>query len=228
MLVADLRNAVIVARREYLSRLRTRTFVFSTVVLMVAVTALAAAPIAIAWISRGATGSKVAVYTGAGVSLQASAVAASLAAQLNTDRTDPTIDPSVATDLAAARAQVIDGKLTGVLDIERSSSGDLTFTYLTGANPTLERLPVLIGQAANALAIQDRLGRLGVAPADQASLFAPAPFTTVDPDPHQGGGSSGADAAARFGIGFGLTILIFMAILLYGQWIAQSEIGRAH
>ncbi|HEX5466541.1 MAG TPA: ABC transporter permease [Candidatus Limnocylindrales bacterium] len=218
----DLRNIVIVARREYFSRLRTRTFVFSTVALMLLVTLLAAAPIAITWIGRGSNGSKVVVYTGPRVSLAASDVASSLNAQLNTDPTDPAIDASVTTDLAAARTAVVDGKLSGLLDIERQGSGDLAFTYVTTANPSLERLPLLMEQATSSIAIQDRLTRLGISPGEQAGVFAKADFSTVDPTAGQGGPTTGAEQAARFGIGFGLTILIFMAILLYGQWIAQS------
>lgn len=218
----DLRNAVLVARREYLSRLRTRTFIFSTIALMILVTVLAGAPIVISWIGRGASGAKVAVYTGPGVSLAAAQVATSLAAQLDTDPGDPVADTSVTTDLAAARMEVVDGKLSGVLDVERASSGDLAFSFITTANPNLERLPALIGQATNAIAIEDRLSRLGIAPGDQAGLFAPVDYTTVDPTPGKGGPANGAQAAATFGVGFGLTILIFMAIILYGQWIAQS------
>jgi ABC-2 type transport system permease protein len=219
----DLRNALLVARREYLSRLKTRTFVFSTVLLMLFVTVLAAAPIAIAWFTRGATGAHVGVYTGSGVTMSAADIAHRLDVQLNTDPTDPTADLAPVTDLAAARAQVVDGKLAGVLDVERTAGGDLSFTYITTANPTLERLPVLMGQATSAIAIQDRLDRLGITPADQASLFAPTDFTTKNPNPGTANGpGSAAEAATTFGVGFGLTILIFMAIILYGQWVAQS------
>ncbi|HEX5452025.1 MAG TPA: ABC transporter permease [Candidatus Limnocylindrales bacterium] len=218
----NLRNVFLVAKREYLSRVRTRTFIFSTVALMVLVTALAVAPIAIAWFGRGEGGARVAVYIGPGVSVPASEVAGELAAQLNTDPANPVADTSVTTDLAGARARVVDGGLTGVLDVERSASGDLAFTYITTANPTFDRLPSLVGQATNGLAVRDRLDRLGISAADQAGLFAKVDYETANPAPESGGPTSGAEAAARFGIGFGLTILIFMAILLYGQWIAQS------
>ncbi|MGH2466315.1 MAG: ABC transporter permease [Candidatus Limnocylindrales bacterium] len=220
----DLRNTGLVARREYRSRLRTRTFVFSTILLMFVATALAAAPIGIAWIGQGATGAKVAVFTGPGVMVPASSVAASLSAQLNTDPTAPVVDLATAPDLAAAKGQVVDGRLAGVLDIERpAASGDLAFTYYTGADPTMDRLPVLVGQATNAIAVQDRLERLGIAPTDRAGLFAKVDFATEDPAPGKARSpTSAAQAAAMFGVGFGLTILIFMAIILYGQWIAQS------
>lgn len=219
----DLRNVLLVARREYLSRLKTRTFVFSTVLLMLFVTVLAAAPIAIAWFTRGATGAQVGVYTGSRVTMSATEIAHALDVQLNTDPTDPTADLSPVADLAAAKAQVVDGKLAGVLDVERTTGGDLSFTYFTTANPSLERLPVLMGQATSAIAIQDRLDRLGVAPADQASLFAPTDFKTENPNPGTASApGSAAEAASTFGVGFGLTILIFMAIILYGQWVAQS------
>jgi ABC-2 type transport system permease protein len=223
MSLRDVRNVVLVAKREYLSRLRTRTFIFSTGLLMILVAALALAPIAVAWLGRGETGARIAVFAGPGVSLDAGQLATALERQLNTDPSDPVADATPAADLATARQQVVDGGLTGVLDIERSPAGDLVFTYLTTANPTLDRLPALVNQAATNLALADRLDRLGIAPSDQARLFAKVDFSTVDPSPSGGNGpQTGAEAATQFGVGFGLTILIFMAILLYGQWIAQS------
>ena len=79
--------------------------------------------------------------------------------------------------------------------------------------------------ATTSLAIADRLDRLGVAPADQVGLFAPANLKTTWPDPDRSGpGPDAGQTGTDYLLGFGLSILIFMLIVLYGNWIAMSVV----
>jgi ABC-2 type transport system permease protein len=130
---------------------------------------------------------------------------------------------SRAADLAGARQSVVDGKLVAVLAIERGKDGDLTFTlYSNDASSSTTRTALL---ATTSLAIADRLDRLGVAPASQVGLFAPARLTTAAADPTVSGPVRDPVQTATDGLlGFGLTILIFMLIVLYGNWIAMSVV----
>ncbi|HSL98048.1 MAG TPA: ABC transporter permease, partial [Candidatus Deferrimicrobiaceae bacterium] len=81
----------------------------------------------------------------------------------------------------------------------------------------------LIRQAAISIASQDRLTLDGNPPIDQARLFDPPAFDVLpaDPDAPPSPGTT-AEAASAFLISFGLSIALFMAIILYGQWIAFS------
>jgi ABC-2 type transport system permease protein len=87
-----------------------------------------------------------------------------------------------------------------------------------------ERTVQLIRQAATALTVQDRLTQAGVPPGDQGALFAPAPFEVTPADPAKEAEQSTGVEQLIGGtvIGFALTIFIFMAIIVYGQWVAMS------
>lgn len=79
---------------------------------------------------------------------------------------------------------------------------------------------LLVTGAATALAIGDRLERSGIGRQEAAAIFEPPSFTAmpVDPadarDPDEFGGA--------FILAYALVILTFMAILTYGNWVAQS------
>jgi ABC-2 type transport system permease protein len=123
-------------------------------------------------------------------------------------------------DPAAAAAAVRDGTRDGLLTIDRAAAGDLAFTYLTDASP---RSPatMAVRQAASALTIDDRLGRAGIDPSDRGAIFAPPAFTATSTDPNEED-RQGTDFAARASLGTVLVVLILIAIVNYGNWIASS------
>ncbi len=228
-LATTLRNIVAMARREFVWRGRTRTFRLTTVLLVVVGVGLALAPVIIRFIDQGSTGERVEV------AVQDSApgvdVAGALQLLLNAPAPGTTIDPDATPDfrvegtgdVGAARARVVDGSSGALLVLDRTAAGDLAFT-LYSTDGLIARRSQLIRQAASSIAIQDRLGRAGIPPIDQAALFAPPAFTFEPADGTQvgNGPESGEDYASSFAISFALSILLFMAIILYGQWVAFS------
>jgi ABC-2 type transport system permease protein len=226
-----LRNIGIVARREFLWRGRSRAFLISTLFLVVVAVAVALAPTIVRFVDRLDIGETIGVQTGAAApsiayaraleALLASTDMTATAPGGTTEATSPYTVVEVS-DLSAAREDVRTGKLKAVLALERTSSGDLGYTLYTDMMP-FERTTQLIRQAATALAIQDRLTRAGVPPGDQDALFAPTAFAVVKADPS---GAPRPDTVEQLiggsVIGFALTIFIFMAILMYGQWVAMS------
>ena len=83
----------------------------------------------------------------------------------------------------------------------------------------------MVRQASNTIAVTDRLARLGVAPAEQAGIYLPADFTPMWPDPTKTEPTQ--DTVSMVGrdmLAFGMTILIFMIIIMYGNWIAMSVV----
>jgi ABC-2 type transport system permease protein len=129
---------------------------------------------------------------------------------------------SIATDLATARQDVVKGDISGVLGIERAADGGLTFTYYSN-DAASGRTSSLIRQGANAIAIADRLDRLAVPAAQQATLFQPAAYAVAWPDPTRTDPvKDGAAAVGQDLLGFAMTILIFMIIVMYGNWVAMS------
>jgi ABC-2 type transport system permease protein len=223
-------NVVAVARREFTWRLSTRAFRYSTVILVIAGVALSLAPTILSFLDRGSGGDRVEVVVGD--SAPAVDVVLALGSVLNTQgaplpitsKTDPAprFQVVAAQDLDAARANVVDGTTTAVLALDRATNGDLKFDLYAKDGP-LSRRNQLIRQASIAITIQDRLTRAGVPPIDQATLFNPPEFAVLPADPAATPNpESSGDAAASFFVGFGLSLAIFMAIILYGQWIAFS------
>ena len=229
--MSTISNVASVAGREASMRVRTRTFIFGTVLLVIGVIAISLVPVIVQYI-EGTASQKVTVYVGA-TDLR-SDPAPTLRALLNataagtttpsTGSTHQEWQVTTVTDLAAARADVTAGRTNAVLAIERSASGDLTFTLYTNDRGT-SRTPQLIQQAATAVAVADRLDRLGVAPASQASLFGPPTYTVKSSDPTEKAQTQDAAAlGSTYLLGFGMTVLIFMMVILYGNWVAMSVV----
>jgi len=224
-----LANVASVARREYNVRVRTRSFVVGTVFLLVAVVAISFAPVIIRVLDQ-TDRQRIAVHIAA-ADLQGDPVAtltALLNASTDTGATGsagaPDFVVSVVPDLAAARRAVGSGEYSAALEIERTTGGEVDFTLYTNDNAT-GRTAGLIRQASTAIAVGDRLARAGVDPAQQAGLFAPAAFSVEWPDPARLGPTRGTnEMVGRDMLAFGMTILIFMMIILYGSWIATSVV----
>ncbi len=226
---SNLTNIVAVARREFMFRARTRTYRYTTVLLMILGVGLALSPVIIRFIDRGGTGDRIEVVVGS--SEPGVDVPAALGLLLNASFPGTTPAPDSSPDYRVvatgttdeARAHVVEGSSVAVLALDRTASGDLSFT-LYSKDPIISRTSQLIQQAASSIAIQDRLGRAGLSPPEQASLFTPPAFAYVPADLNSK--QSGLDSAdafiGSFAISFVLAIVLFMAIILYGQWVAFS------
>ena len=225
-------NIVAIARREFAYRARTRAFRFSTIILVVAGVALALTPTILAFLDRDSTGDRIEVVVGDS-NPQVDVVLA-LGSILNTagspavpapgqDDPPPRFLVVAADSVEAARANIVAGDAVAALALGRSANGDLRFDLYSN-DGGLSRRNQLLRQAAIAITIQDRLTRAGVPPVDQATLFNPPEFALVPADPADvpAGPQDPNEATTSFFIGFGLSIAIFMAIILYGQWIAFS------
>jgi len=227
--MTDLGNIAAVARREYTTRVRTRSFIFGTLILLVAVVAITFAPIIIRALAQN-DAQRIAVRVAA-ADVQGDPVA-TLSALLNATTETGSATPdtkadfvvTAVPDLDAARQAVVAGSLTAVLAIDRAADGELRFTLYTNDSATRPTAGT-IRQASTAIAVADRLARLGVAPAEQAGLFAPTRFGVEWPDPARTGPTRGTtEVIGQDMLSFGMTILIFMMIILYGTWIAMSVV----
>jgi ABC-2 type transport system permease protein len=213
-------NAWHVARREFRMRVSSRTFAVLTAFLAIVGFGLAISPV----IFR-ALGAEEPVEIG--VSVQADGLAgdplALMEATLNGGAAPGAADRFAlepVEDRDAAEDQVRSGALDGLLEISRGSDGDLTFELLSEgreSSPTSFALQ----QAASSLAIDDRLNRAGIDPADRDQLFLPPDFEVVSTDP-DANRDEGIDYASRTVLSTVLVVLIFMAILTYGNWVAGS------
>ena len=237
----DLANVRAIARREYLARGRTRTFRGATILLVVVGLVVALAPVLLRYLDRGSGPTTIEVAVGdsnpsvdvvfaLGSILNSTSASASSGAGSGSGAgaaegsgiDTPTYRVIATTDPAASLERVQSGRSAGLLTLRRDSAGDLAFGYATRAAP-IERLPQLVRQAVISIVIQDRLTKAGIPPLDQAKLFAPPSFALEAADPTSPSvPTTGEEYLNSFSISFVLSIVLFMAILLYGQWIAYS------
>jgi ABC-2 type transport system permease protein len=221
---ASLTNILIVARRESAARVTTRAFLISTMILVAASAAVALAPVAIGYFGREA--SRVAVYVGpSDLHGDPVAVIDGLLNPTDAGGSGPVFEVSRSTDLEASRRQVADGSLGAVLDVERDAMGEPAFTLYTQA-PDDSSTAVIARQAATSIAVADRLGRLGLSAGQQASVFAPPVLAVRSPDLSRPAASSLAaeQRIADTAVILGLEMFLFLALVFYGTWIAQSVV----
>jgi ABC-2 type transport system permease protein len=210
-------NAWTIARREYLQRVRSRSFFIVTLVLALVGVGLAMLPLGIRML-EGQNVRQLAVYL-PDASVPAAttqALEAVLDAGAGTDGPDYVV--TSVDDPQAARTEVRGGSLDGLLTISRGADGDLAYVLytdegLTGGTPTAIRTAVY------QVSVGDRLQRAGVG-VEAGQILAPAPVDIEQSDP--GAFDPEENFGARYLFAMALVILTFMAVITYGTWVASS------
>ncbi|MGZ8502138.1 MAG: ABC transporter permease [Candidatus Limnocylindrales bacterium] len=218
------RNALHIARREYLDRVPTRTFLAATLILAVVAIGLALAPIALRYLDRGTV---VRIGIVAPDDNVANVGLPLLDGYLNTPPQG--VDPASwekpfslvrEPDRATALSGLAVRRLTSVLVIERAADGGLSFTFHTPES------------AASALAQRVGFGSVGVGILDwQAHLpsdpgvgqFHQPAFSVVSTSAVDTGPSFDPQLVANRSIlATVLIVLIFVTLTVYGMWVATS------
>ena len=217
-------NALHVARREYLVRVRGRAFAVTTALLAVALAAVTMVPTILAAVGV-ADPPNIAVDVRAEdlpsdpvLELQVALIAGSGAEDAEDVEGDRPRVTRVDDPDAAAQA-VRDGDLDALLTITRDDEGELAYEYLGSASPT-NQTRMIVTAFTQASTIGDRLGRAGIDPQQTAEIFEPPAFTATPIDPDDP--SDADDFGGAFILAYAVVILTFMAILTYGNWVAQS------
>ncbi len=210
-------NTLHVARRELLIRVRSRAFVITTAIIAVVAAGVVFLPT---------------VLEGIGVDDPPTYGVATVADDVPIDPADTVRhvtaiasggEPAEVRDVEdvdAGRADVRADELDLLLIVERGDGEELTYELFGDVGPTsAER--AIIQASAEEITQQDRLARAGLSPEDRAAIAAPVAIELVAPDPEPGGPSEDAFGGA-FLMTWAIIILTFMAILTYGNWVAQS------
>jgi len=207
-------NAWTVTMREFRLRVRSRVFQVVTLILALIGVGLALMPIGISALGLDQP-SSVSVYAAAD---SASDSAAALVGTLNgIDQFN--VEASLADDPAAARASVESGDVTGLVTVDRGGNGDLTFDLYTAETST-SGIVLAVNSAANQVSVADRLVRAGVDPSQVGEIFAPTAFDVTPVDPNAV--SPEENFGPRYLLATALVVLMFMAVITYGQWVAAS------
>jgi len=209
------RNARLVAGREYGVRVRSRAFAVSTLVLAVVATFAALAPLAIRALERDSVMRIAAAAPDARSSelmLRSLQMVFLAGTTVDLDGTPASefslVEPP---DVAGARDDVAAGTLDGLLVLTRGPGARLDFEYVT-ANPA-SRQAVIFQLVAIAVAASIR--------ADEAKGLV-GDFVVTDAVPGDAPGGSEIDVAGRQILSTILVMLVFITSVTYGMWVATS------
>jgi ABC-2 type transport system permease protein len=218
------RNALLIARREYLDRVPTRTFLAATLVLAAVAVGLALAPIALRYLDRGTVvriGFVAPDDNVANVSLPL------LDGYLNAPPQG--VDPASwekpfslvrEPDRETAMSGLAQRRLTSVLVIERAPDGGLAFTLHTPESAA-SALAQRIGFGSVGVGILDWQGHLPTDPG--VGQFHPPAFSVVSTSAAETGPSFDPQLVANRSIlATVLIVLIFVTLTVYGMWVATS------
>jgi ABC-2 type transport system permease protein len=222
-------NAWYVALREYRGRVSSRSFVIGTILLGAIAFAAAEAPVLIdALVSSSQT--HVAVVTEPNAANMPPDARALFDVGLNgTDSDGSGSRPYVVTwmsaqDQPAAESGLKSSKFDALLLIDRASGtaanaqGDLTFTLRTDM-PGDGRQVQTIKSAVQSVVIEDRLAPKGTSISQVTAGYG---FTLQAVNPSSSSTNTiGQEISANL-LSTGLIVLIFMAIITYGTWVAMS------
>lgn len=232
-----LRNIGLIASYEFKKRVKQRSFIIVTIIILVLVILGACVPTAIAYFTSTASSqTKLVVANNAGpiAGMNDDALSRYIDATLNgtTSGTPasntsgkPAYSVSVAptgSGVSGLQQQVKDGSISILLVFDRAANGDMSFTYYTntsnsglGGDTHLSGVQALSGQ----LNVLDRAARLGLTPVQTASLFAPPAFHVVNTGQS---GRSTAEAVTGYILAYVGIILIFMSVYMYGYAVATG------
>lgn len=217
-------NAWYIAIREYRGRVRSRSFVIGTLILAVLAFAATQAPILIDLVAGGSQTKVEVVVRASGLPADAQTV---LDQALNgTPAPGSSQGKSfgftwlTSDQLSAAQKDLEGGKFAALLIVDRdASSRDLVFTLRTDL-PADGRPAQLIGNAVTSLAIEDRLVRAGTS---TAAVLAPTRWEVLPVNSSAAAPVNSLNQEISSSLlSTGLLVLIFMAIITYGTWVATS------
>ncbi|HXG39931.1 MAG TPA: ABC transporter permease [Candidatus Limnocylindrales bacterium] len=224
-LAGFLPNALLVARREYLDRVRSRAFVVSTAILVAVAIAVALVPIGLRAVDRG-TVTTIAVY--ADEPALVSATVGVLELVLNAppagqprERWEKPFRIVARSDRDAALEEVRRRELHGLLVVSRRADGGLDFDYHTTDVSTSVRTQQ-VGFAALSAGVLDWSSRLREIPG--VSGFRPPTYEAVTESFATEAGRP-LDAqlqASRLLVATLFVVLIFITLIIYGMWVASS------
>jgi ABC-2 type transport system permease protein len=214
------RNTWTIARREYDQRVGNRSFRVVTAVLAAIGVALALLPVAVTALG-GNKPVTIAVYSADEKLASESTISLVQLLDATRGEGEAGFTITVAPGEESARNAVEEGRLDGLLTITRGADDELAFEILTDDGPN-SRWVLAVRSAAGQVNIGDRLVRAGIEPSEVGQIFTPTPFDVTPLDPRAS--STADDFGPRYILAYAFVILIFMAVVTYGNWVASSVV----
>lgn len=219
----DWKRIRLVASREIKTRVAMRSYYLSLIFQVVIVALLALSPIAIAKFTGGDDGpsiENVVVVDRADVD-----AATSLTPSLNalSGSSNKAFEFTSVDTEEAARDQVDNGDADFAILVDKTGQ-DLTFTILSESGDVQNSSAQMLIAATNALAIQYQVDQSGMTPQEVQQVFAAPNLQVTQADPDAETSDDDISKIINYVIAYAGTVLIFIFIVLYGQWISQGVV----
>jgi ABC-2 type transport system permease protein len=209
-------NARIVARREFVERVRSRPFFASTVFLAALAVLVAFLPVIIRVVDRDTTTTIAIVADDPVLATQAAGVMGDVLRLTSGGAGQPYEFP-ITQDRAGIQAAVANSVYDGAIVAERDATGRLKFTFLTGQGIGSDRTQ-LVQVGAFGVAILDWSTQTGA-----GGFQFPTLNVLAAAGPTAGGAPLGAaQIASRQLLGTVLVVVLFLTIVIYGMWVAAG------
>jgi ABC-2 type transport system permease protein len=207
--MADVRNALVIARREFAERAKSRWFVAITLLGPIGMAAMIIIP---ALLIGNPAGTRIEIIDRTGV------LAEPLAAALAKKHWKPAIvarDTPEATEMARIRDRQINGFL--VVPADAIDSGTIEYRGDNGSNQIVD---ATLGEIVRSAVQAERGKRAGIATDKLTEIIRP-----VSVDPQQTNGKSeAASGDALFGLGFAIAYVLLFVIMGYAVVVMRSVV----
>ncbi len=231
----NLRNIRLIIGREYKNRVTQRSFIITSVILLVIVFLAAFVPTIVQLITAGPTSqttsqTHIVVVNDAGsvAGLNDTALAATIGTAINgTTGTQTAGNPPFALTFSTAHAlpdlqnQVKSGQLDILLVLARATNQNLRFTYYTTNSSTNDPNLSTIQALTQLLTFLDTAHRLGLTEQQTQRLGASPDLIVVQTQPSQATRPE-SEIAAGFVLAFAGVILIFVSVSVYAGIVAAG------
>ena len=213
----------LIARRELMTRFRQRSYRITLVVQLIVAALAALAPIGVAWFTGDDTPGSATVVV---VDEADAGVAERMRVALSGEN-DPFPALEVRTDAASAdeaRAQVEDGNANYAVIVTDGGDGALAYELVSedGTTSSIEGQRVLI--AITTFSVEHIAAQRGLTTEEAQRLVASPEIRVQDVAGEESGleGMMASTSGPEYGIAYVGSILIYMAIILYGTWVATG------
>jgi ABC-2 type transport system permease protein len=206
----DLRDVLVIARREFLERVQSKWFVAMTLLGPIFMVAMIVVPALLA--GRGASGNRVEIVDKSGK------LAEPLAAELAEAQWKPVIVAPDTPD-AVEMQRIRDNQINGFITIPEDALDGGLILY-RGNNGSNEGVGRVVRDAVRKVVQIQRGKDAGIEPKTLEALLARPGFATL----HTDGKTEGASGLAAFVIAYMLAFILYMVIVLYGVSVMRSVV----
>ncbi len=213
----------LIAGREIKTRVAMSSYKWSLIIQVVIVALMAASPVVIAKFTGGDDGPAVRSVAVVNTTDVDAISGLNVSLDLLTVDTNTTWELAPVDTEEEARAQLEDGDVDAAMIVEQEGQ-ELAFTILTeSGDPQSSTAQMLIG-ASSSLSVAHSIEESGLTPSEVNEIFAVPALQITQADPEAAEDFEDADDIVNFVIAYASTIIIFIFVVLYGQWIAQGVV----